>query len=98
MSELTRSKGNKNDISYWAVVGPRGGVHAWHFNSDLHISGVEYHSKTPDEYQTERNMPGHDCWLLGHKNPNTTRSIYVKTDPNTLKPAADVIDMRLRRK
>jgi integrase len=36
--------------------------------------------------------------LLGHKNPNTTRSIYVKTDPNTLKPAADVIDMRLRRK
>lgn len=36
--------------------------------------------------------------LLGHKHPNTTRNIYVKTDPRTLKPAADVIDMRLRRK
>lgn len=36
--------------------------------------------------------------LAGHRDLNTTRKIYSKPDVKVLKPAADVIDMRLRRK
>jgi integrase len=36
--------------------------------------------------------------LAGHRDINTTRTIYSKPGVDTLKPAADVIDMRLRRK
>jgi integrase len=36
--------------------------------------------------------------LAGHRDVNTTRTIYVKPSVETLKPAADVIDMRLRRR
>jgi integrase len=36
--------------------------------------------------------------LAGHKDLNTTRTIYAKPGVDTLRPAADVIDMRMRRK
>lgn len=36
--------------------------------------------------------------LAGHRDLNTTRKIYAKPDVKVLKPAADVIDMKLRRK
>lgn len=36
--------------------------------------------------------------LLGHRDPNTTRQIYVKNSVETLRPAADIIDMKIRRK
>jgi integrase len=36
--------------------------------------------------------------LAGHRDVNTTRKIYSKPGVGVLKPAADVIDMRLRRK
>lgn len=36
--------------------------------------------------------------LLSHRDPNTTRQNYAKVDPESLRPAADVIDMRIRRK
>jgi integrase len=36
--------------------------------------------------------------LAGHRDITTTRTIYAKPRPASLQPAADVIDMRLRRK
>jgi integrase len=36
--------------------------------------------------------------LLGHRDPKTTRTIYTKPGAQVLRPAADVIDMRLRGK
>lgn len=36
--------------------------------------------------------------LAGHRDLNTTRKIYAKPDVKVLKPAADLIDLRLRRK
>lgn len=36
--------------------------------------------------------------LAGHRDVNTTRRVYSKPGVGVLKPAADVIDMRLRRK
>jgi integrase len=36
--------------------------------------------------------------LLGHRDPKTTRTIYAKPDVDSLRPAADVIDMRIRRR
>lgn len=36
--------------------------------------------------------------LLGHRDPATTRRVYAKMDPDALRPAADVIDMKIRRK
>lgn len=33
--------------------------------------------------------------LLGHRDPDTTRRIYAKADPESLRPAADVIDMKI---
>lgn len=36
--------------------------------------------------------------LLGHRDPSTTRRIYAKPDVDSLRPAADVIDMKIRRK
>ena len=35
---------------------------------------------------------------LGHRDPNTSRQIYAKPDVESLRPAADVIDMRIRRR
>lgn len=36
--------------------------------------------------------------LLGHRDPKTTRSIYSKPGAHVLRPAADIIDLRLKRK
>lgn len=36
--------------------------------------------------------------LLGHRDPNTSRQIYAHPDVDSLRPAADVIDMKIRRK
>jgi len=36
--------------------------------------------------------------LAGHRDINTTRKVYAKPGVETLQPAADVIDLRLRRK
>lgn len=36
--------------------------------------------------------------LLGHSNPETTRRIYAKPDVDSLRPAARVIDMNLKRR
>ena len=36
--------------------------------------------------------------LLGHRDPKTTRTIYSKPGVQVLRPAADVIDLRLRGK
>lgn len=36
--------------------------------------------------------------LLGHRNPETTRQIYAKPDVESLRPAAEVIDMKIRRR
>lgn len=36
--------------------------------------------------------------LLGHRDPKTTRRIYTKPGAHVLRPAADIIDMRLKRK
>lgn len=35
---------------------------------------------------------------LGHRDPGTTRTVYAKPDVESLRPSADVIDMRIRRK
>lgn len=35
--------------------------------------------------------------LLGHRDPTTTRTVYAHADVDSLRPAADVIDMRIRR-
>lgn len=46
----------------------------------------------------EGNIPmGRISRLAGHRNVDTTRTIYAKPRVHTLQPAADVIDMRLRR-
>lgn len=36
--------------------------------------------------------------LLGHRNPETTRRIYAKPDVDSLRPTANIIDMKIRRK
>lgn len=36
--------------------------------------------------------------LLGHRDPDTTRHHYAKVDVDSLRPAADIIDMKIRRK
>lgn len=36
--------------------------------------------------------------LMGHADPKTTRSIYAKPEVESLRPAAEVIDMRIRRR
>jgi len=36
--------------------------------------------------------------LLGHRDPNTSRHIYAHPEVESLRPVADVIDMRIRRK
>ena len=36
--------------------------------------------------------------LLGHRDPKTTRSTYAHADVDSLRPVADVIDMKIRRK
>lgn len=46
----------------------------------------------------EGNIPiGRISRLAGHRSLDTTRTIYAKPRVHTLQPAADVIDMRLRR-
>jgi integrase len=36
--------------------------------------------------------------LLGHRDPQTTRQIYAHTDVESLRPVADIIDLKIRRK
>lgn len=78
MSDLERKSGERAGVKYWAVVGPLGGVHAWHMVSDIHCSGVEYHDKKPSEWHSRSNIPPHNCWLIGCECWHDGTSLYAE--------------------
>lgn len=65
-SPFRRFKQEHKERTDWAIIGPRGAVHFWKFNTTSHdCGGVEEHRKEPNDYQVGEPPSQDNCFLLG---------------------------------